>query len=40
MTALVRDESDAVLVPLPQYPLYSASCSLFGEQREESVVND
>lgn len=30
MQALIRDERDAVLVPIPQYPLYSASCTLFG----------
>jgi len=27
---LIRDESDAVLTPVPQYPLYSASLSLLG----------
>jgi glutamate--glyoxylate aminotransferase len=32
MQALIRDERDAVLVPIPQYPLYSASCTLFGEE--------
>lgn len=31
LQALIRDERDAVLVPIPQYPLYSASCTLFGE---------
>eukprot|EP00911_Craspedida_sp_UC1_P001317 UC1_evm2s995 len=29
-TALLRDTSDAVLVPRPQYPLYSASVTLHG----------
>jgi alanine transaminase len=27
---LIRDERDAVLVPIPQYPLYSATLSLLG----------
>ena len=27
---LIRDENDAVLVPIPQYPLYSATLSLLG----------
>ena len=30
MRALIRDENDAVLVPIPQYPLYSATLALYG----------
>ncbi|KAK9821912.1 hypothetical protein WJX81_002904 [Elliptochloris bilobata] len=30
MRALIRDERDAVLVPIPQYPLYSATLALYG----------
>ena len=30
--ALIRGEADAVMVPIPQYPLYSASISLYGGQ--------
>lgn len=30
LMALTRNEADAVLVPLPQYPLYSATLSLNG----------
>ena len=30
MTLLIRDESDAVLTPIPQYPLYSATLSILG----------
>jgi hypothetical protein len=27
---MIRHERDAVLVPIPQYPLYSASIRLYG----------
>eukprot|EP00890_Picochlorum_soloecismus_P003603 jgi/Picsp_1/4243/NSC_01752-R1_alanine aminotransferase len=30
LNAVIRDESDAILVPIPQYPLYSASIQLYG----------
>jgi aspartate/methionine/tyrosine aminotransferase len=30
LSALIRDSSDAMLVPIPQYPLYSASIQLYG----------
>ena len=30
MRALIRDEKDAILVPIPQYPLYSATLALYG----------
>lgn len=30
MKTLIRDENDAVLVPIPQYPLYSATLALYG----------
>jgi aspartate/methionine/tyrosine aminotransferase len=30
--AILRDERDCILVPIPQYPLYSASIQLYGEQ--------
>lgn len=29
LNALIRDDRDAVLVPVPQYPLYSASVALY-----------
>ncbi len=32
LNAALRDEQDAILVPIPQYPLYSASIQLYGEQ--------
>ncbi len=30
LTVIIRDSMDAVLCPIPQYPLYSASISLLG----------
>ena len=30
MKTLIRDNNDAVMVPIPQYPLYSASLALYG----------
>ena len=30
LSALIRDENDGLLVPIPQYPLYSASIQLYG----------
>ncbi len=32
LNAMIRHERDAVLVPIPQYPLYSASIRLYGKQ--------
>ena len=31
MRILIRDKNDAILVPIPQYPLYSATLSLYGK---------
>jgi hypothetical protein len=31
LNAVIRDENDGILVPIPQYPLYSASIQLYGE---------
>jgi len=33
LNALIRNNADGVLVPIPQYPLYSASISLYGERK-------
>ena len=30
MKVLLRDEKDAILTPIPQYPLYSATLTLYG----------
>ena len=31
LNAMIRHDRDSVLVPIPQYPLYSASIRLYGE---------
>lgn len=33
LSMLVRDENDGVLIPIPQYPLYSAAMTSFGGQQ-------
>lgn len=33
LTALLRSPEDGFMIPIPQYPLYSASLTLFGGQR-------
>ena len=30
LNAIIRDDRDGILVPVPQYPLYSASIQLYG----------
>lgn len=30
LNLLIRDESDAVMVPIPQYPLYTATLAALG----------
>ncbi len=30
LQSIIRNDADAVLVPIPQYPLYSASIALYG----------
>ena len=32
LNAIIRNDKDGILVPVPQYPLYSASIQLLGEQ--------
>ena len=32
LNAIIRDDNDGLLVPRPQYPLYSASIQLYGER--------
>ena len=31
LNAIIRNDKDGILVPVPQYPLYSASIQLLGE---------
>ena len=39
LKALIRGPADAVLVPVPQYPLYSASIALYGAWRAHMRVH-
>lgn len=34
LNAIIRNENDGILVPIPQYPLYSASIQLYGRRIE------
>lgn len=38
--ALIRNKNDGILVPIPQYPLYSASISLYGGQLVPYYLNE
>jgi glutamate--glyoxylate aminotransferase len=38
LQSIIRNEADAVLVPIPQYPLYSASIALYGGKVGAPVV--
>lgn len=29
LNALIRDNNDSIMIPIPQYPLYSASVALY-----------
>lgn len=40
LNALIRSKSDGVMVPIPQYPLYSASITLFGGQLVPYYLNE
>lgn len=40
LKALIRGKSDAVMVPVPQYPLYSASIALFGGSFAPFYLNE
>uniref|UniRef100_A0A7S1XGN3 Aminotransferase class I/classII large domain-containing protein n=1 Tax=Compsopogon caeruleus TaxID=31354 RepID=A0A7S1XGN3_9RHOD len=40
LSMLIRNTRDAVLVPIPQYPLYSASLTLFGGRLEGYFLNE
>ena len=31
LNAIIRNDKDGILVPVPQYPMYSASIQLLGE---------
>ena len=40
LNALIRDERDAVMVPVPQYPLYSASIALYNGTFEGYLLDE
>lgn len=40
LNSLIRDERDAILVPVPQYPLYSASIALYNGSFEGYVLDE
>ena len=40
LNALIRDKRDGVLVPIPQYPLYSASIALYGGSLVPYALNE
>lgn len=34
LQTMIRNDADAILVPMPQYPLYSASIALYGGEKD------
>ncbi|GBG31915.1 Alanine aminotransferase 1 [Hondaea fermentalgiana] len=40
LTLLIRDENDAVLIPIPQYPLYSSLTALMGGYMAEYYMGE
>lgn len=40
LNALIRGENDGIMVPIPQYPLYSASIAMFGGQLVPYYLNE
>jgi aspartate/methionine/tyrosine aminotransferase len=40
LTALIREENDGFMIPIPQYPLYSASLTLLGGQQIGYFLNE
>ncbi len=40
LRALIRDKSDGIMIPIPQYPLYSASIQLCGGQQVGYYLNE
>lgn len=40
LTALLRSPGDGFMVPIPQYPLYSASLTLYGGQRIDYFLDE
>ena len=40
LTALLRNDNDGFMIPIPQYPLYSASLTLYGGQQIEYLLDE
>ncbi|KAL0485418.1 alanine transaminase, partial [Acrasis kona] len=40
LKALIRDHNDGIMIPIPQYPLYSASITLCGGQQVGYLLNE
>ena len=40
LNALIRDQNDAIMVPVPQYPLYSASVALYNGAFEGYLLDE
>lgn len=40
LKTLIRDKNDAIMIPIPQYPLYSASIDLFGGSQAHYYLNE
>jgi len=40
LNAIIRDEQDAIMVPIPQYPLYSAAIRLYGGSLEGYYLDE
>lgn len=40
LSMLIRSEKDAVMIPVPQYPLYSAAMTLFGGKRVDYYLDE
>ena len=38
LNAIIRNDKDGILVPVPQYPLYSASIQLLGEPSSAPIL--
>jgi len=40
LNSLFRDETDGLMIPIPQYPLYSASCALYSGSPVEYYLDE
>lgn len=40
ISSIITNEKDAIMIPIPQYPLYSAEISLFSGQIAPYYLNE